>query len=38
MYKNKQLISTVREAERFYRSTKSNKMKNTLRMSLCELV
>ena len=38
MYKNKQLISTVREAERFYRSTKSNKMNNTLRMSLCELV
>ena len=38
MYKNKELISSIREAEGFYHSQKDNKLKITLRMSLCELI
>ena len=36
--KNKELISSIREAEGFYHSQKDNKLKITLRMSLCELI
>tara|TARA_Y100000991_G_C21946939_1_gene337895 strand:- start:687 stop:1442 length:756 start_codon:yes stop_codon:yes gene_type:complete len=38
MYKNKQLTSSIKEAEVFYNSQKDNRLKNTLRMSLCELI
>lgn len=38
MYKNKELVSSIRDAERFYHSQKDNILKKTLRMSLCELI
>ena len=33
MYKNKELVSSIRDAERFYHSQKDNILKKTLRMS-----